>query len=157
MAPAASPLPADVADLARAALSEGISALRWVVAHRSDSPPAVESVRRAATSLLQFSDRLLRLPPAAARPVAARATDSAAAAAATFNATLAAPARRPPPPELPDLPELSELPEPPAAPSPIAMFLARAGAAAPPPDPALARLSALAELAAIHTAARFPP
>ncbi|MBL8990766.1 MAG: hypothetical protein JNJ48_04205 [Phycisphaerae bacterium] len=133
MAPAVS-IPADVADLARAAISEGISALRWVVAQRSESTSSVESVRRAATSLLQFTDRILRLPQAAPAP-------------APTAAAPAAPAHQPPPPAPPA----------PAAPSPIAMLLARAGADGCPPDPLDSRISALADLAALLPAATFPP
>ncbi|MBX3363560.1 MAG: hypothetical protein KF866_02235 [Phycisphaeraceae bacterium] len=61
-------LPPDIVALARTALSEALEALRWVMAQKDKGKNGPEMVRRAATTLLTTTTRLLGLPPRPSHP-----------------------------------------------------------------------------------------
>lgn len=84
------PIPSALAtsDRAQDALDKALAALQWVMTQRPDRPTSIESVRRAATTVLTLATKLLSPPP--------RHLRAGAVNAASPRPTLAPPS--PPPP-----------------------------------------------------------
>ncbi len=125
------PIPSSLAtsDRAQDALDKALAALQWVMQQRPDRPTSIESVRRAATTVLTLATKLLAPP--------ARQTSTAAPGQpwpAPSPASGMAPGRSPAPAPLP-----AAAPAPPALKSRILNLESPYSPPSPSPRPAASR------------------